>query len=93
MRYLVVYGREARAQSNLAHCKIDDRNPVLTWIYRHKWVAAMIAYFITLLIIGASNSRHGYYFRQFMHQATLDAIDYIKAMNLFGLNYIQKLFG
>lgn len=95
VRYLIVYGREARAfdQSRSSQCNKIDDNSILKWIYRHKWVAAMITYAAILLIIGASNSRHGFYLKQIMHQATLDAIDYIKTINVFGLNYIQKLFG
>lgn len=95
VRYLIVYGIESRApdQSDLVqYNKIDD-NFILKWINRNKWVAAMITYAAILLIIGASNSRQGYYLRQFMHRTTLDAIDYIKTIHVFGLNYIQKMFG
>lgn len=92
---MIVYGIESRApdQSDLVqYNKIDD-NFILKWINRNKWVAAMITYAAILLIIGASNSRQGYYLRQFMHRTTLDAIDYIKTIHVFGLNYIQKMFG
>lgn len=92
---MIVYGIESRApdQSDLVQYNKIDENSILKWINRNKWVAAMITYAAILLIIGASNSRQGYYLRQFMHRATLDAIDYIKTMHVFGLNYIQKLFG
>lgn len=95
VRYLIVYGSEMKSigNSRLVECSTMSENAMLKWIYRHKWIAAMITYAAILLIIGASNSRHGYYMRQYMRQATIDAIEYLKTCNLFGFNYIQKLFG
>lgn len=94
VRYLIVYGSEMKTggNSNLAQCGNFTQNTLLKWIHRHKWMAAMITYAAVLLIIGASNSRHGYYMRQYMRQATINAINYLKTFNLFGFNYIQKLF-
>lgn len=82
VRYLVVYGSEmtAAGNSSLAQCTNISENTMIKWIHRHKWIAAMITYAAILLIIGASNSRHGYYMRQYMRQATLNAIDYLKRL-------------
>ncbi|XP_055317706.1 protein mono-ADP-ribosyltransferase PARP16 [Sitodiplosis mosellana] len=95
VRYLIVYGSEMKAARNsrLTECSNMSEYAMVKWIHRHKWIAAMITYAAILLIIGASNSRHGYYMRQYMRQATLNAIDYLKTFNLFGFNYIKKLFG
>lgn len=93
LRYLIVYGSEIAKldRSNSAQCNAHD-NTVIDWIYRHKWLTAMIIYTAILLVIGASNSRHGYYMRQYMRQATLNAINYIKTIDFMGLNLFQKIF-
>ncbi|XP_031638032.1 protein mono-ADP-ribosyltransferase PARP16 [Contarinia nasturtii] len=90
VRYLIVYGSVMIKPMNSSLAQGDvTENKMLLWIYRHKWITAMIAYAIMLLIIGASNSRHGYFMKQYMRQATTNAIDYLKSL---GFNYIQKFF-
>lgn len=89
VRYLIVYGSEI---ANLARCNNAHDNAFFDWIYRHKWLTAMIIYAAILLVIGASNSRHGYYMRQYMRQATINAINYIRTIDFMSLNLFQKIF-
>lgn len=91
VRYLVVYGSNVinAAQPNA----INYGNlTIIKWISSHKLIAAMIGYSAVLLIIGISNSRQGYYMRQFLRQAFRNAIDYINGLDFFGLNLIKKWF-
>lgn len=64
VRYLVVYGSENRTVSQ---APIHEYR-IMRWVNNHKWIAAMIAYAMILFIIGISNSRQGYFFRQFIRQ-------------------------
>lgn len=93
VRYLIVYGTEMikSEHSNVSECSVHE-NSIIQWILRHKWLTAMVTYALILLIIGASNSRSGFYMRQFMRQATRNAINYIKTFDILGFNLIQQLF-
>lgn len=88
VRYLMVYASNVKK----ADQSINYGNTMIKWISRHKWLAAMIGYATILLVIGATNSRHGYYIRQFLRQATRNAIDYIKSLDFIGFNLIKKWF-
>lgn len=89
VRYLIVYGSEKKSK-NENKTKVVTENTLVKWICRHKWTTILVLYAAFLLLIGASNSRQGYYMREYMRKVTLNAIDYIKS---FGFNYFQKLFG
>ena len=64
----------------------------MQWTLRHKWLAGMVIYAIILAILGASNSRHGHYMRQFVREAMLKAFNYIKTFQFVGFELFQKLF-
>lgn len=89
VRYLIVYGKEVKHSE---HTNLMECNTMVQWILRHKWLAAMIIYGIILAILGTSNSRHGHYMRQFVRDATLKAINYVKGLHFLGFDLIQKLF-
>lgn len=88
LRYLIVYASENRSSSQTALYE----NRLMKWICNHKWVAGMIAYAVILLFIGISNSRQGYFFRQFIRQKTRDIVDYICTINSNTIDYIRNLF-
>lgn len=90
VRYLIAYGSEMKNSrvANLAHTATD--NTILNWIRRHKWSTAMVSYAAVLLLIGASNSRQGYYMWQYVRQASFEAIEYMKSI---GFNCFRKWFG
>lgn len=71
LRYLVVYGSENRTVSQGP----VHGNRIIRWVNNHKWIAVMIAYAVILFIIGVSNSRQGYFFRQFIRQKLKNVIE------------------
>lgn len=64
IRYLVVYGSENRAVTQAS----VHENRIIRWVNDNKWIAAMIAYGVILFIIGISDSRQGYFVRQFIRK-------------------------
>lgn len=91
VRYLVVYGIDMR-NSNCSNMAQYNENAIIMWIIRHKWLAAALTYAAILAILGASNNRQCHYVRQFMRQATIKAINYVKTFNFIGIDLIQKFF-
>lgn len=88
LRYLIVYGSENRnAIQETLH-----ENRLWKWICDHKWVAGMIGYAAILLIIGVSNSRQGYFFRQFISQKARDIANYLRSIHLNTIESIWNLF-
>lgn len=96
VRYLIVYGTDVKhsEHGNLATCIRREHmgNAMVQWIFRHKWLAAMAVYAIILAILGASNSRHGHYMRQFVREAMLKAFNYVKGLHFTGFELLQRLF-
>lgn len=63
VRYLLVFGKIEKLP--LTASTLPHPNPIVSWILHHKSLAAIICYAVLLLGIGLSNSRNGYYVRQF----------------------------
>lgn len=81
IRYLLVYGRDERIAINPTGTLRAHQNPLIRWIFTHKSIAAIIFYAFILLLIGITNSRNGYYLRQFFWRTTRNLFDQLKNFN------------